>query len=403
LALSFAIPTLLVSFGLWHAAGPVVPHWLTAFYVLATVGSGGLAWAGLSVSRTTNVGRIERVTAKAKRTRERTVVRRPLPPFPDALASQRWLEWRRQGRILPLLTAVALGLLSLPLVWEQGLTPANMPGDLQINLYVLSASPMMPWIPLLFASVIGMGARRSEARGADGAYHLFFATRPVESSTMIRAKTQAGVMATLAAWGITITVGFAWLWLPAQRDGEQAPLLAFLATEMPFGARLFAGLGILTLIAWTWRNQAVGAFVDFLPSRLGKRAYCTVVPILGVFGFTLFNMYGPWLAQPEAMPWINAELAVYLATKVAVAFSFARKVARLRPDAWPELRASFRTWLLGASVGSVLLYALAYSADGFVRADVFVRHISPFLAAFILMPLVRPLAGRWALEVGRHG
>ena len=90
-----------------------------------------------------------------------------MPPFTSAMAAQRWLEWRRQGRNLPIVTGIALTALSLPLLWVADLQTEYFSDGLVMNVYVVTAFNFLLWVPVLFSTVIGLGARRSEARGAD--------------------------------------------------------------------------------------------------------------------------------------------------------------------------------------------------------------------------------------------
>ncbi|MGV3618712.1 MAG: hypothetical protein ACO1SV_25600 [Fimbriimonas sp.] len=400
LMLGLAAPLAIVVPGLWLGTYPANAGPMTIGYCLVAIAAGGAAWAGLAHSRPTNAGRVER-SAPPARVRVAKAAR-PMPPFKSAMAAQRWLEWRRQGRNLPLLTTLALTALSAPLLWERDLQPKYFPEALSMNIYVFSAISFIPWIPLLFATVIGIGARRSEARGADGVYHPFFATRPLDGGDLVRAKAQVGVLSALTTIGICLAFALGWSLVPAEQMGRTAPYLFLVLPNLDPQVAGLIGAAMVFLSYLIWRNQAVGAFVDFLPSRLGKRLYGVGVLFAGFLAFALASAYNRNLVDPANMSAVTTGLSVLVALKLGTAAVVAYGTIRVRPSAQGDVVRTLAIWGAGAVIVSLAMLMLSAQGDANV-APLFRHKPALILFAIYMTPLARMLAPRWALEAGRHG
>lgn len=396
------IPTSLIVIGLWFGLSAAVPEaQLTIFFAVCALVSSRVAYRGLATSRTSESSRIRRPSVIAKfPPRPRPV----MPPFRSPLAAQRWLEWRRQGRILPILTGTTLALLSVPLLFEHGFrTTYDDPSILAPNIWVASAFVAILTFPLAFATVIGMGARPNETRSADGAYHLFFATRPARSEILVRAKNQAGILSVLVTWGIALLTMFLWSLTPAQQNGHTAPLLGFILNTISFNEALAAVITFGLLVAWTWRNLSVGSFADFLPTRFGKRIYGTSVIVLGVLAYSFCASSGLLEMTTGHLLTTQVVLVMAIALKVGLALGISGKTTQLRPSAVSDVRRVFATWLLGSLLVSGALYSIVELIDPLRQLPEFFRSGgAPIFGGFLLMPLARSLASRLALEVGRH-
>ena len=406
LALSLTLPILLVGFGLWNGANPGGWTMVTAVCLAVTATSIGTAWWGLAVSRTSMSGRADRVPGESKVSKALArVPSRPArvrPPFTSPLAAQRWLEWQRQGRILPLITTFSLGTLSIPLLWERTLRYEDWTTMIYPNAWVGSIAPTLFWIPILFASVIGLGARRNDTKNPEGGYDLFFATRPADASTLIRAKVQAGILSALATWGVVLSFGFFWYLFPATQAGRVAPYLLLLLGAMSPAYYLFCGLALIGLVALTWRNQTVGMVADFIPTRYAKRVYGATMVILGTCAYVVCNIYSYQWTRPgqQGVP-EGLMLAAFIAKLLAARF-IARRIIALRPSSRAEVRRHFTTWAIGSFAATSLIIGLLTISTDFIQSAIFTLPIV-LLAGPLLMPLARPLATRLALEIGRHG
>lgn len=397
------VPTLLIGIGLWFGLTPGYSEvQLTAFFALSALVACRIAYWGLATSRTSESTRIRRPSLLSKiNLPSRT--RPEMPPFKSALAAQRWLEYRRQGRILPILSGTALAMLSIPLLFEQGFRLSWDPYALAPNIWVTSAFVAIPAIPLLFATVIGMGARPNETRSADGAYHLFFATRPMRSELLVRAKNQAAIHSVIITWGIALLTMFLWSLTPAKQGDHVAPLIGFILAELTLNTAVASLIAIGLLIAWTWRNLTVGSFADFLPTRFGKRIYGTVVIASGIFLYSIVASSDMTRLLNNYYILAQAILLAAVSAKVGVALAIAGRTTELRPSSIGDVVRVFATWVMGGGLVSAALYAFQFLIDPEHNLPEFFRTGGgPIFIGFLLMPLVRSLASRLAVEVGRH-
>jgi hypothetical protein len=263
--------------------------------------------------------------------------------------------------------------------------------------------PTLPWIPLLFATVMGMGARRADLRNEEGAYHLFFATRPIDSDLMLRAKYAAITRGVALSWAMTLGVGFLWLCTSASDQVVDGPLWRFLLSYSRPSDLLLGAVILCGLVAWTWRNQVVGAFVDFVPSRVVARVYPVAIVLLGLTYFILFVNIRPLRIETDTRLLLSLALGVLLAEKLWVAWSVAHRLVRLRPEEAEYVRRVQVMWPRYAAVASATLLWIVTtmtrdmpSVPGMLSAPVAI------LAGALLTPLARPLGARLALEQGRH-
>lgn len=401
--LGLLVPVLLIAIGLGVGATKDFHLYLTGLYALCALLFSRIAYRGLATSRiseSTRVKKVRKIPAILQRKRV------PERPFSSPLAAQRWLEWQRQGRILPILTATTAVLMSLPLLIERTVRPLDYgdPLSLSPNIWVWSAFPALLVIPLAFATVIGMGARPNDSRGADGAYHLFFATRPARSEILVRAKNQAGIMSVLVTWGIVLATAVLWSLTPSVLGGSEGPLWAHLIMAASWKQAELGVLVFALLVGWTWRNLTVGSFADFLPTRFGKRIYGSAVIVTTIVAATMLNLvnFDQWVRAPLSVL-MEVMMVAALATKVGFAQELSRRLTRLRPAAKGDVRRVFGSWALGGGVAGVGIGILgnAWAQEINIRG-IYDSPVAAVLAGLLLMPLGRSIASRLALEVGRH-
>ena len=270
-----------------------------------------------------------------------------------------------------------------------------------MNLWVSSALGYIPVIPLVFATIIGIGARPSEIRTETGSFNLYYATRPINSAEMYRAKLLAISMGVLLAALITIGVFFAWLWIPAvTAEGKIMPyfyiFMKDFTTDSWLGV-LILGIGLI----WCWRNQMVGAFTDFLPSRHFVTAYAFFVLFNGVL---LMLVWGrDWWQGDVGTVLMAICTAILCSVKFAVSFLAGRDYLGLRPNGGREIAKIFLIWL-----GAVLfLQAMAtwsiisHDVDH-LNTPIYLRQPVCLFIVWLLIPLGRPILALAALENGRH-
>ena len=401
LVIALAMPLSISLFGLFAATYGWTADRIAQIYVLVAIGSAFAAWVGLTRARTSPSARFH-IGHEHRESEQSARIRHPRRPFKSPQSAQFWLEWRRQGRLLPLMTAFGLGAMSIPLFLSRDMSFLPGSDTIKVNIWMSTALPILPWIPMLLATAIGMGARPSDVRGTDGVYHLYHATRPLGATDLYRAKMRSITAGILLTSAMTVATMLIWLWLPAETvNGVRRPYarMVFEGFHAPEFA-LVAGI-VVVLTSWAWRNQAVGAFVDYLPSRRLAGAYPVAVILIGATIFALCSSNGEALQAPSGVLIATVIVSVVLAAKIGVAIAFALRLHSLRAAIARDLIKALVGWALVAAAFSiafgVIVYELPYSA-----LPGYFHHPVPELLAILLVPLARPFAARIALELGRH-
>jgi hypothetical protein len=123
-------------------------------------------------------------------------------PFGSAAGAQTWIEWRRNGAVLPACVALALLLIVGPASWING----NGPRTTVVTLGWIMA------LPALLAGFVGLGFSRPDFWTGDLALASFVATRPVSSGDLVITKLKVAALSTLLTWGIVLAVVVPWLY-----------------------------------------------------------------------------------------------------------------------------------------------------------------------------------------------
>lgn len=373
------------------------------------------AWSSVSLARTASSGlgrsgRQELALPKRRQEPKALPVARPRTlrkPFQTPFDAQIWMEWRVQGRLVPILTTVVMVLATPPIFFSGGLlAPAALVPGLMLSPYILAVWPALPLVPVVMATVVGMGARRSNMRNSEGAYHLFYATRPLSSNDIVRAKAWAFSLGSAVAWGITGVTMLSWLLMPAQIMSPDGRLvdgmgLSLALSNLPISMAITMCM-VVTLCMWlTWRNQLVGAFVDYMTSRWTIIAYSAWV-------LTVSSIFFSWMSVDSPTPWQRVDyftliptLAFLLLLKLMVSAYFTAGIVSMRPGELGSLAKQWGRWAIGSSLLGVFLWELFNRISDATSAWYASMAAMSLLAAF-LFPLARPLLARYALEKGRH-
>jgi len=403
LLLMLLIPLTLVVTGIWQAGFGYSALIRSLEYVAVILVSGSLAWRGVVCARTTPLV-VGSMRFREQSTKEIVRIRpyRPLKSFDSALKAQVWMEWRLQGRILPIVNAAVLALASVPLLLDGNLlTPLGSQGA--IRPWVYSMLGIMPFVPVVLATWVGMGARKPSMRTEDGAYHLFNATRPLHSKDVIKAKMIAFSIGTAISWATTLGVGLLWLLLPAvDADGISTSGLAVMIAGMDSTQWICAGAALVLLIGLTWRNQLVGAFVDYVPKRWMAVGYPLFVAVTGSLIFAAGSEHVFTRSDGSFEPWFVFSLAGYLIVKLGVALQVGTRILLRRPEEIPLVSKVVGLYAGGVVAATALLswfanLQAAYSSGVSSNAV----QVAVLIAA-IIVPITRPLLARLALETGRH-
>jgi len=369
-------------------------------YAIVAAGSALGGWYGLARARTSPPTGLAKGASSAA-IGEEVFIRKPRKPFRSPQTAQFWLEWRRQGRLLPMLTGLGLLAISLPLFFSHDMEFIGGPKNLKVNIWMQTAMPLIPWIPLLFASVIGLGARPADLRGADGVYHLYHATRPLSASDLYRSKILSITVGVLVTGLMTMLTMLAWLWIPAMTGDKEMPYVRIVFESFHWREwTIFVGM-LITLTSWVWRNQTVGAFVDYIPSRKWATAYPYAVLITGALLFAMLGIKGQFLQEPRSVPDLSVALGFIIVAKLGLAIWFAVKLVAVRASLKADLIWAAARWVLVAGIASTTLGWIDWELPA-KSLPVFFQHPVPELLGIVLVPLARPFAARMALEYGRH-
>lgn len=133
----------------------------------------------------------------------RDVSKRSPKPFASAQRALFWMEWRRNGRILPATFLFVLLLIIGPVGGLNG-HGADVTAWTALWLFL---------IPILLAMIIGKGFAKPDLWTLELTISPFAAIRPVTPGDMIAAKIKCAACSTLVTWAILLAVGPLWLGL----------------------------------------------------------------------------------------------------------------------------------------------------------------------------------------------
>lgn len=209
-----------------------------------------------------------------------SATRTPLRPFSSPAQAQLWMEWRRNGRILPgvLLLLLVVGLPVLPLVIE--FNPAN---TLQVAGWMILA-------PLALATVLGKAFAVVDFWSQDLSLPPFVAVRPQGSADLVFCKLRVAALSTALAWGL-LMVGLG-IMLAFWGDAALGKDIwrQFRSDHSRAGQFLIALLALMALLCITWRQLTVSLWLGLF-GRVGVFSAAVVI------GFALYFVGLPWLAN----------------------------------------------------------------------------------------------------------
>jgi hypothetical protein len=185
------------------------------------------------------------------------------------------------------------------------------------------------------------------------------------------------------------------------RDGVPTPYIKIIFSTWTWQEwRICLGVSAV-LLAWTWRNQVVGAFVDYMSHNEWAIVYPVAVVVVGGLLFSLTQTQREFLQSPASFTVILIAVIIVLITKLGLALVLARKLISLRSEAKTDIARACAIWVAAsatAATGFGLLIATADSSGFYPGLKNPVNEI----IAILLVPLARPIAARIALETGRH-
>lgn len=310
---------------------------------------------------------------------------RPRKPFVSAARAQMWFEWRRTGNSLPVMTALVLPFVLLPIL----LGPNEVIPTARTLLSALA-------VPVILASLAGMTTSGKNPWVKD--YYgvaPFTATLPMSTADLVVAKLKGAALSTLVAWAIVAaTVPLAvvltgnlqevadW-WRQALQEHHPLKLAAGILAAATF------------LVLWTWKRV-----VDSLLLGLtGRKWVIQGALFLGMAGFAVLCFIGDWIyyhpgthaAFLDLLPWL---LGLLMFCRLMAAGWALRQVLRRGLLDPRTMMRWLMVWLL---LGLVLFGLLAWLLS---PTEVPLFYLA--LAVLLALPMARLAATPLALAWNRH-
>jgi len=309
-------------------------------------------------------------------------------PFKSAFATQVWLDWKKQGLDLPIITAI--------------LVPIFAGLDLDYHLSRVSSESTFEWhnspLPMALLSFLlfiafatGVAPRRSKAVGAEGPLDTFISTRPMSGTDFVLSKfLVAGFSSTVSWLGIACTLLF-WMVFPT---GESGPQLTLASQSFDFSTLKNVCLTIvslLSLLVVIWSAQTLLAASEF-SGRRWLSAACTGVLVIGLI----------WVAikttPASEYTWTHDQVRIILWTALAVKLCFAAfsadKLWRRRLIAGKMIANIVLAW---ASIAA--MFSAAYIWCG---PDYLSDKTTLVPGILLLIPLARLFVSPLTFEWNRH-
>jgi hypothetical protein len=297
--------------------------------------------------------------------------------FRSAFGAQFWLEWRRQGWLLPCLAGgTALLICSIAFFAHEAMVA---PGVVLI-------------MPLLFSGVLAPALAKFDQLQSTAELPVYIAVRPMANGGFVAAKLLMALATSALAW--VVTVAAIGLWLALMGTGT---LLSKAASATPCGPWAFA-IGcvpvLLLLVIWTWKNLVSG-----IAAGLTGRAWigmastgCRLALYMGLTALLaaakLFVSFSETL-----LDWLPGLLILGLAAKIAV--SVAAFVWGSRRNA---ITANWALWIIGGWAVCGLL-AAGYAGLVCIAIKKPELWVCMALAGLLVFPLadlaIAPLALAW--------
>jgi len=378
-----------------------------------------LAYHGVSRARR-GEGQLVRIS-KPESVASRTKDVKWLKPFQSAAAAQRWYEWRQHGIVLPALTLFLFVLFCLPLSLHDTYSPiwilgsSNSPIVPTIPTYVATYLPTMLGLIPMMAWIIGCGARRSDVKLSDRTFQLFFGVRPMSDGSMVAQKLWAALKSTAVAYGIFL---LACIYLLQLKGGHFDPKIGYVREDaMPIysvlrpylssSVLLYAAAGLFLLVATTWRNYAVGLWVDLSGIRWLTIGYplsvvfALIITWAGLSGMPR-QMQFEWLTLPKFSILVGTIVVVKL---ILAAFLALKAIGSGAVSKQTLARGLCIYALVGAVVTAIVLKLVGPVFEEIARHVPDQVSLAQWLTVglvVIYVPMVRILLAPMMLNRNRH-
>ena len=172
--------------------------------------------------------------------------------FRSSFGAQFWLEWRRNGWLLPSLSCAGTFLI-IPLIYAAQKQLGELGSGAEFR--VVAASLILIG-PVMLSGTLGLTIARFDQFRADGELPVYIAIRPMTNGGLVIAKLAMALASSVLTWMLTLTIGC--FWLVVLGSGTLIPRLP---TASPHGL-LAIVIGcvpvLLLLILVTWKNLIGG-------------------------------------------------------------------------------------------------------------------------------------------------
>jgi len=305
--------------------------------------------------------------------------------FASAFGAQFWLEWRRQGLVLPGVWG-GIALLVFPVLLT-GFKWAGVDDPPPAAILVILLG-----LPLVLSAVWGFELAKFDPLHPMSELPVYISVRPMANGGLVMAKLVMALAA--SAWTWLLTVAAIGLCLAIVGAGT---LFSKAGLVTPFGPVAYlTGCGpvLLLLVIWTWKNLVAGIGV-------GLTGRVWIIRLFPVWRFTfLLGLFALVVAarthvnfREILLRWLTGILVACLAAKLAV--SIAAFVWGMRRNA---ITARAIGWITGGWLACGLFVAgyANHVCRAINRPDLWIWIA---LGGFLILPLadlaIAPLALAW--------
>jgi len=317
-----------------------------------------------------------------------------VPPFRSRVATQKWLEEKRNGLVMKVLTGTFLVLFALVAIFAVPTDPIfTQVGNDRVSIFALGAVCLTLVIPPYFGFGGCCGSERDNI-AKDRSLAPFLALRPLTTLQIIEAKVK---MATRVAFRLAVPclgVSLAILLLPTSLDGRYQPTLVSLAHILTVPQ----ALGLMALYALVILG-GIKAAISGIWCTLGRIPVWAMIaigltPILVVFvGIARLATHTEEIPRFVAfLPKLVFGLAAIKLAVLTLATVRLRQT-RLAPDSL------IVKWVAGCAIAGIALFAVAcwnIPAAAYSRWAIAAQ-------VFFILPLVRVALAPVFVSRGRHG
>jgi hypothetical protein len=315
-------------------------------------------------------------------------------PFRSPHAAQFWLEWRRSGSVLPLLTGALLVLVIGPLSW---FLRDDGPGSMNILLAVLA-------MPMILALAVGKAFSKPDFWSKELSVPEFIVVRPLASTDIVGIKLKVAAVSTAVSW--LLVLAFVALWFPLSANLDSFAMVRG-TLWMIHGHSVYPqyAIAVLLLIAGmllTWRFMIGGLWLGLAGNSRVFAFSAAPYVILPLFVLpAILIMEQPildWIAE-NTRRWLPPLVWIAAAGVVIKFWLAAFSWRRIEPD---YVRRYLPVWLGGAVCLTVLAFLLGDLLSLFLPEDTYRLRNLLILIGLQIVPVARLGLAPAFLDKNRH-